>query len=94
VTEEVLKVPRVTIWTGIWAQGANGPFFIVALNYKLESSTKHSYDRVWAMPWPTKYGLAAGWNSMLFMAVHWHFLDEKFLMSSGDRGSFECPTVF
>jgi hypothetical protein len=28
VTEEVLKVPRVIVWTGIWAEGVNGPFFI------------------------------------------------------------------
>jgi len=28
VTEEVLKVARVIVWTWIWAEGLIGPFFI------------------------------------------------------------------
>jgi len=37
-----------------------GIFSMKALNYKLEISARRSHDRVWAVPWPRKYGLAAG----------------------------------
>lgn len=29
VTEEVLKVPRLIVWTWIWAEGLIGPFFFI-----------------------------------------------------------------
>jgi hypothetical protein len=48
--KKYLKFPRVIVWTGIWAEGVIGPFFIEAFNCKLETSAKHSYDTVWAVP--------------------------------------------